>query len=196
MSLALDKQPSRLARALLFARNFVTHPNMLGSVFPSSRFLVNRLLRQIDWRRARVIVEYGPGVGVFTGEILRRMAPEATLVVFETNAEFVAFLRRSFDDSRLHVIHGSAVEVAKALARLGLGQADYIIAGIPFSTMPDAVRTDILEASRVALKSDGSFLVYQFSRKALPFLQRVFRTIQRDFEPLNILPATLYYCRL
>jgi len=60
---------------LLFSRNFLKHPRMLGSVIPSSRFLVNRLLRQVDWSRARTIVEYGPGVGTITSHLLRRLDP-------------------------------------------------------------------------------------------------------------------------
>ena len=46
---------------------------MLGSVIPSSRFLVNDLMAQVDWDRARVVVEYGPGVGTITQHILKRM---------------------------------------------------------------------------------------------------------------------------
>ena len=64
---------TRTGDALLFARNFFRHPRMLGSIIPSSRFLIKELLQPIDWNQARVIVEYGPGVGVITEEILRRM---------------------------------------------------------------------------------------------------------------------------
>ena len=66
---------SRTMEMLLFAGNFLRHPYMLGSIIPSSRFLVNQVLEPIDWERARVIVEYGPGVGTITAEILRRMHP-------------------------------------------------------------------------------------------------------------------------
>lgn len=179
---------------LLFARNFIKHPVMLGSVIPSSRFLINEVLGQVDWDRARVMVEYGPGVGTFTGEILRRMSPDATLVVLETNREFVDFLRRSIPDERLHVIHGSAADVREELQRLGFESADYIISGIPFSTMPDEVRESILRATRNALHPQGAFLVYQFSARVLPYLEQVFRGVHRSFEPLNILPAQLFYC--
>ena len=193
--MALKKEPSWLDRALVFGRNFVTHPKMLGSAIPSTRFLINRLLRRVDWKIANVIVEYGPGVGVFTTEILRRMRPDATLIVFETNGEFVEFLRRTIDDSRLHIIHGSAAEIGTVLAQLGLTHADYIISGIPYSTMPAEVRSSILEASYQALSARGAFLVYQFSNAARPYLQQVFKSVELDFEPLNILPARLFYCR-
>ena len=88
-------------------------------MIPSSRFLINRLLRRVDWSAAEVIVEYGPGVGVITAEILRRMRPDATLIVFETNDDFVAYLRKALVDPRLHVIHGSAAEIENVLARPG-----------------------------------------------------------------------------
>lgn len=167
---------------------------MLGSLIPSSRYLVERLLRQVDWRRARVIVEYGPGVGTFTAEILRNMHRSGNLVVFETNEEFVRFLEGSINDSRLHVVHGSAQEVGAVLARLGCGPADYVISGIPFSTMPEELRESILQATHAALRLDGKLLVYQFSGKVWPDLKKVFRQVHREFEPRNVLPAWLFYC--
>src|SRR5580692_2749080 len=102
---------SPLTQRLLFALNFFRHPFMLGSIWPSSRYLVDEVLRPVDWQRALVIVEYGPGVGTITGEILRRMRPDAHLVAIETNEAFVKFLKSSFADSRLHVANESATDV-------------------------------------------------------------------------------------
>lgn len=185
---------SRREQMLLFARNFLKHPRMLGSLIPSSRYLIDQVLKQIDWKKAQVIVEYGPGVGTFTTEILRRMRPDAILAVFETNSEFVRFLRDSIPDPRLHIVHGSATEVEDLLTRLGRGPADYVVSGIPFSTMPDEVRDTILRRTYSALRPQGAFLVYQFSCGVLPYLERVFGYVYRGFEPRNILPARLFYC--
>lgn len=179
----------------LFALNFFKHPKMLGSIIPSSRFLIGKVLRQVDWRRARVMVEYGPGVGTFTSEILRRMRPDGRLIVFETNPDFVDFLRHSFPDPRLRVVHGSAAQVGTVLTEEGLDGADYVISGIPFSTIPEGTRADILAATRSAIGNDGAFLVYQFSPKVLPYLEQFFSRVTRGFEPWNILPAQLFYCR-
>src|SRR5688500_12950658 len=167
---------------------------MLGALVRSAPVPIKRVLRRIDWSTARVIVEYGAGVGTFTAEILRRMRPDAVLVVFETNDEFVQYLRESLRDPRLHIVHGSADQVGHVLKRLGRGPADYVISGIPFSTIPEDTREAILRSTREALRPRGALIVYQFTRRILPSLERVFGRVARDFEPRNILPAQLFYC--
>lgn len=189
-----SRNGSGQSRRRLFAQNFLKHPRMLGSLIPSSRFLVNQLLKEIDWSQAQLVVEYGPGVGTFTGEILERMGADAKLVVLEMNPDFVAYLREHFDDERLVVAERSAADVRAVLAEQGLGAADYIISGIPFSTIEPAVREQILSATHAALVPGGEFLVYQFSGKILPLLKVQFREVRTGFEPLNILPARLFYC--
>lgn len=185
----------RRAQLSLFARNFFKHPRMLGSIIPSSPFLVRRLVDRIDFGNARVIVEYGPGVGTITRELLERMPSGATLLALETNPEFVDFLRQSLPDPRLQVVQGSAETVHAELTRLGLPAADYVLAGLPFSTLPATGRESILRNSLEALSPQGAMLIYQFSSRVLRDLRRVFSEVECDFEPFNILPAKVYYCR-
>lgn len=180
----------------LFARNFLKHPKMLGSVIPSSRFLIRQVLRQVDWERAKVVVEYGPGVGSFTAEILARLNPAGRLIVFETNGDFVRYLRSAIQDPRLELVPDSAAEVGAVLDRLGLPGADYVISGIPFSTISPAIRRDILSQTRSVLRPGGAFLVYQFSGSVLVHLQREFDRVEQGFEPRNVLPARWFRCEV
>ena len=182
-------------QALLFARNFFRHPRMLGSIVPSSRFLIRELLAPIDWKRAHVIVEYGPGVGGITAEVLRRMRSDAMLIAIEMNPDFVSYLRGALRDPRLRVVEGSAESIDEVLRRCGQSQADYIISGIPFSTIPAPLRERILRKTRTALAPGGAFLVYQFSTRVLQDLKRIFGVVGRKFEPLNVLPAHLFICQ-
>jgi len=182
-------------QALLFARNFFRHPRMLGSIVPSSRFLIRELLAPIDWKRAHVIVEYGPGVGGITAEVLRRMRSDAMLIAIEMNPDFVSYLRGALRDPRLRVVEGSAESIDEVLRRCGQSQADYIISGIPFSTIPAPLRERILRKTRAALAPGGAFLVYQFSTRVLQDLKRIYGVVGRKFEPLNVLPAHLFICQ-
>lgn len=180
--------------ALVFARNFFRNPRMLGSVIPSSRYLVHHLLRDIDWERARVIVELGPGVGTITREVLRRMRADAVLLAFEINDDFVRHLKEHLDDPRLRVHHRSGVEIGNVLRELRLGKADYVIAGIPFSIMSEEDRTAVLRNCHDALAEGGVMLVYQFSARVRADLEKLFGRVRRMFEPRNVLPAHLFEC--
>jgi phospholipid N-methyltransferase len=84
--------------------------------------------------------------------------------------------------------------VRTILAELGIQQADYIISGIPYSTLSIPDRERILQESNMALRQNGVLLVYQFTTAVLPHLQDVFQEVRQDFEPLNILPARIFYC--
>jgi phospholipid N-methyltransferase len=188
-----SRSAAQLDRLLLFARNFVKHPRMLGSFVPSSRYLIRQILAEIDFDRAHVIVEYGPGVGPITRALLRRMRSAAHLVALERNPELADYLRHTFRDKRLHVLTESAEHAGAALERLGLSRADYVISGIPFSTMPAGERKRVVRATRAVLEKDGAFLVYQFSRAVLPELRSAFSEVREEFEPRNIPPARLFY---
>jgi len=184
----------RKSRLGLFARGFLKHPNMVGWMLPSSPFLVEEVLKQINWAEARVVVEYGPGVGAFTAKVLDRMRPDAELIALELNPDFYEFLNDSLRDPRFHLIQESATEIDTVLSRLGIAQVDYVISGIPFKTIPHGLRDHIIRKTHSVLRPRGTFLVYQFSNAVLPHLERVFSRVSRDFELLNILPARLYYC--
>jgi phospholipid N-methyltransferase len=191
---AAKKSATKASSAALFARNFFRHPSMLGSVIPSSPFLVNDLMNQVKWDRARVLVEFGPGVGTITREILKRMRHDAVLVAIETNDDFVGYLSDNISDSRLRIVHGSAAHVRRILSEQDLAPADYIISSIPYSLMQDSMRREILAESREALKARGSMLVFQYTRNLLPYLQSSFSSVEQGFQLFNILPACIFHC--
>jgi len=178
----------------LFARNFFRHPSMLGSIVPSSPFLVKDIMAQIDWDRARVLVEFGPGVGTITREALKRMRHDAVLVVIELNEDFVQYLSSSIRDPRLRVVHGSAAHVRRILSEQGLAPADYIISSLPYSLLAEEMRREIVEESRNALKAQGSLLVFQYNRTLLPYLKSSFSSVRLGFQLFNILPALIFHC--
>ncbi len=178
---------------IAFLRGFLKNPVMVGSVIPSSRRLIDRMLGPVQWDTTKLFVEYGPGVGTFTRVILERLPENAKLVTVDTNAEFTDFLRTSIDDPRLIPVTASAADIEKVLADRGLPQADYILSGLPFSTLPPGVGDAIGAATARAIRPGGAFLVYQFSPKVRDFIAPVFDRIERGFEWLNVPPATLFW---
>jgi phospholipid N-methyltransferase len=176
---ASDKAgPGKVGEVLVFMANFVKNPARVGWLLPSSRFVVNDVLKQIDWHRARVIVEYGPGTGTFTTRMLKRMRPDAQLIAVEINPEFCRFLS----------------EIDSILSRFGATEVDYVISGIPFATLPHHLRHSIVRKTHSVLRRNGKFLVYQVSSAVLPYLESVFGDVSRRFQPLNFVPTQLFCC--
>jgi phospholipid N-methyltransferase len=178
----------------LFARTFLKYPNMVGWMLPSSSWVVDRVLNEVNWGQAAVVVEYGPGLGAFTGKLLERMRPDATLIAFEINPIFIESLKKQFADPRLRLIERSATEVALVLGELGLSAADYVISGIPFKTMPHPLRDEVVRQTHRVLRAQGRFLVYQLSTVVRPYLESVFADVRTESELLSLPPARMFYC--
>lgn len=177
----------------MFFKGFLRHPVMVGSIIPSSRKLIRHMLSRTDWANTRLFVEYGPGVGTFCQAVLDRMAPDATYIAIDTNPDFIDYLARTIVDPRFVPVLGSAADVRRIIADHGFDQADYILSGLPFSTLPPGIGPKIATETAAALRPGGAFLVYQFSPKVRDFLEMGFKRIDHKFEPVNIPPAQLYW---
>lgn len=177
----------------VFFRGFVEHPRMVGSIIPSSRFTVQCMLEPVDWRDCRLFVEYGPGIGTFCRPVLERLSGDATLIVIDTNPLYIDYLQRTIRDKRFHAVLGSAADVEQIIRERGFEQADYILSGLPFSTLPAGVAPAIGAATHRALRPGGGFLVYQFTAACLDYMRPHFPRIDSGFEWLNILPCKLFW---
>jgi phospholipid N-methyltransferase len=179
-----------------FLRSFLRDWRTIGSVTPSSRFLVRAMLENVPFGQARRIVEYGPGTGVFTSAVLRRLAPDGQLLALDTEAHFIESLQARLPDARLLPVRGSAAAIQRHLAALGWPGANAIISGIPYTAMPHDLRVAILRASAAALAPDGVFLAYQYSPYIRSLLGQIFDHVETRVVVRNLPPACYFICRL
>lgn len=176
---------------LAFFRGFLRHPQAVASIVPSSRFLERRLARLTHANQARVLVELGPGTGGTTRAMLAAMPPDATLLAIEINPRFVALLK-AHRDPRLIVHHGSAEHLRAALAAHGLAQANAVLSGIPFSTMPARLGRRILQEVWESLAGGGCFVAYQFRGRVATLARDIMGKPEAAIEPLNVPPVRIY----
>ena len=185
-----SKGPGPLA---MFFKGFLRHPVMVGSIIPSSKKLIRHMLSRTDWDNTKLFVEYGPGVGTFCQEILDRMAPDATYIAIDLNPDFIDYLARTIVDPRFVPVLGSAADVRRIIQDHGHAQADYVLSGLPFSTLPPGIGPKIAEETHAVLRPGGAFLVYQFSPKVREYIAPHFERIERSFEWINIPPCHLFW---
>ena len=179
---------------ILFFSTFLKSPKKIGSVTPSSRFLVKALLKNIDFKNSKCIAEYGPGTGCITLEILKKARKDAKILCFETNKKFCSYLNKSINDKRLIIINDSAENISKHLNKRGITKVDFVVSALPFSVLPDKEKLAIIKETRNTLKKNGKFVVYQYLNNFKKYLHIYFSDISIKFVPLNMPPAFVYVC--
>lgn len=177
---------------MVFLRRFFIAPSRVGSLVPSSRFLSERMLQQVNWNEARVIVELGPGTGVFTKEILEYKHPDSLYFVVERDPQFRDMLLDRFPEL---VIYEEAVLLDTYLQKMGVSTVDVIISGLPFAVFTEEQRASILDQVEKVLTPGGLFITFQYSLQLRAELEARFEQMDIDFTPLNIPPAFIYTCR-
>ncbi|MCE7798173.1 methyltransferase domain-containing protein [Sphingobium sufflavum] len=173
-------------------KEFLRDPSMVGSAFPASRRMIDKMLADVPWKEIDVFVEYGPGTGRFTEEALRRLGPHAKLVAIDTSPDFTRNLERQIRDRRLIAVAGSAQDVENILSLRGLDSADCILSGLPFSNVGRLEGRAIMDASWSVLATNGHFLAYQMRKAIRPLLDERFHMVSESFEWRNVPPCHLY----
>ncbi|MCL2500145.1 MAG: SAM-dependent methyltransferase [Defluviitaleaceae bacterium] len=179
-----------------FAKQYITKPRSIGAIAPSSRFLARKMVATIDFDKARCIVEFGPGTGVFTDRILHRRNTETVVIIIERNGDFCDALHRKYKDTpNLHIINGSAERIGTYLAERGIPRADYIVSGLPFASLPKEVSGSILTQTRKYLHDEGRFITFQYTLIRKDLISRHFGSIQITREIRNLPPAYVLSCK-
>jgi phospholipid N-methyltransferase len=164
---------------------------MVGSIIPSSGSTIDKMLAPVKWDDCKLFVEYGPGVGTFCRPVLDRLPRGGELLVIDTNPLFIDYLKHEIRDSRFHPVLGSAEDVEEIVGTLGHAHADYVLSGLPFSTLPDGVGPAIAAATYRVVRPGGAFLTYQFSTVARDLTARNFERVDTGITWLNIPPCLL-----
>jgi phosphatidylethanolamine/phosphatidyl-N-methylethanolamine N-methyltransferase len=175
-----------------YFRVFLDDP-AVAAVTPSSKFVVERVIKAMDLEHAKLVVEYGAAEGVITKQILRKLRPDAKLVAIEFNQKLFDNLVATVKDPRLIPVHGDVREVDKILQRAGIsGPVDAITSGVPFSYFSNRGRHELLLKTSEMLRPGGRFVPYQVTTHLIPLLKDYFSDVDTQFEVRNIPPHFVF----
>jgi len=186
---------SKIIEKIEFIYQFLNKPKTVGAITPSSRHLTKKILSFVDFKKeGLVLLEYGPGTGPFTSEIVKYLKPTDQLIVIELNPKFAIDLKEKFKDYKNVKIHEDCVaNTQKILDKEGIKQVDYIISGIPFSSLPKDVTEDILINTKSIMSNTTLFLTFQYSKFKKESFEKYFEIIDVKFVFRNI-PSAFVFC--
>ena len=182
---------------LLFFGKFLRHGTKIASLAPSSPWLSRATVRNVDWAKARVLVELGSGTGPITRVIAERAHPDCKVLALERDHDFAEILRAKFrGQANLEVVEGDVRDLAEILAARGIERADHVISGLPVPSFPKDLQRDLFRVVKRVLAPGGTYnqitelpWVYQ------GLYRKFFNDVRFAFEPRNFPPAGAYFCR-
>ncbi|MCU0228993.1 MAG: methyltransferase domain-containing protein [Bryobacterales bacterium] len=179
-----------------------------ASVAPSSPQLARQMVMPAREIGAEVVLEFGPGTGPMTREILQSLPATGNLICFEVNPHFVGYLNARFRDERMQVLEVAAERAPDILQQMGQMHADAVISSLPLSFFPSDLRHAILSGAARCLRPGGVFTQFQYASgldcsgripkpyDLRPKLERYFHRVHRRLVWRNFPPAWVYHCTL
>ena len=203
----------------LFWREFRENFHTTGAVLPSSRWLSSALTRYVRRSAGGIrILEAGPGTGVVTKQIVRRMGFDARLDLVELNESFVSLLRQRFcQDPRFRLVADRSRVIHQSVTLFKTEEPyDTIISGLPLNNFDVDQVAQILAAYRRLLKPGGTLSFFEYIgvrpvrrlvgkpsdrhrlRGITRLLHKTFedRTVRREWIWPNVPPAWVHHVRL
>jgi phospholipid N-methyltransferase len=181
----------------LFLGKFLRQGTAIASVAPSSRWLAQTTLRNIDWDRATALVELGAGTGPITRAIAQAARPECRVIVIERDPDFARLLRQRFGGwANFDIVEGDVRNLAPILAKRRIERVDHIISGLPVPSFPRQLQRDLFKAVGTVLRPEGTYnQITEIPWVYWRFYRRYFEEVRFAFEPRNLPPAGAYFCR-
>lgn len=167
-----------------------------GAVLPSGKFLAKAMTASVgELPGEALIVELGPGTGVFTRELVRSF-PRNRLVAVEFNPVFVRNLRRDFP--AITVLQGCASRLKPLLVEQGLDprKVGAVVSGLPLLMMPKELSASVLDAVAQVLEPGRPFIQFTYSERAWRrfrpsgFRPRASKRVWLNIPPAVVLPFT------
>ncbi len=170
------RRPEPQNQRLTFLRSFLRSPSKIGAVLPTSKRFCRYMTRSVDWKPAKFVVEFGPGTGVVTDELLPLLPSTCRYMGVELDAALCRIFRQRHPGVLLH--RGSAADIERIARAEGFGPIDVIISGLPWASFKRSLQDTILSAAHRALKPGGKFLTFGYQiGEILPAGRRFYKDV-------------------
>jgi phospholipid N-methyltransferase len=184
--------PAWLADEAILLRSWARHPLLVGEIAITSQTTVRFMLDLVrsGWAEVPEVIELGAGTGSYTGQILDRLGPHATLTAIERDDRLAARVKARYpDDKRLTVL---CEDAGLELERREPGTVPLMVSALPWTSMPPADRDRLLRLAASRLAPDGELLTIQYSTACDRLFRRFFGDVTHAWSLANVPPAACY----
>lgn len=160
------RRASRFEPLFRFVSGFATNWKQTGSIVPSSRSLARAMTSILPEdsaaRKPIRVLEVGAGTGAITSEIVRRIRPDDTLIVYELSHDFAKVLeaRRVHDPDW----RDRSMELRMLPFPAGVSgeRFDFAICSLPFNNFPSTLVRQSMKAFHETLAHGGHLAFFEY----------------------------------
>jgi phosphatidylethanolamine/phosphatidyl-N-methylethanolamine N-methyltransferase len=184
-----------------FLKQFLRAPGVTGAVAPSSGRLARLITDTACLADRKCVVELGPGTGVFTREILKKIPSGCVFFCLEVNPYFAGITRKNCPGATVY--ETSAERLGSCVSSHNRKSCDCIISGLPWAAFGHAQQERLLEEIYRCLEKGGEFLTFAYIQGLLlPSGIRFRKLLTATFARVgrtgivwrNLPPAFVYHC--
>ncbi|HQZ27372.1 MAG: hypothetical protein KBF76_02680 [Verrucomicrobiales bacterium] len=184
-----------------FLKAFIRNSAQVGAIAPSSVELASLMTDWLDWNTLTSVIEYGPGTGVVTEVVTKRIQQQTRFFAIERDPQLAAISRLRCPN--VDVYEDCVSRVPTLCQEAGILQVDAILSGLPWASFSPELQDRLLAAMFEVLPPGGKFATFAYWQGLLlPAGQRFRRFLKANFSVVeqsatawrNLPPAFVYQC--
>jgi phospholipid N-methyltransferase len=195
-----------VTETLLFFKEFFQNGQAVGGIRPSSKKLAIEMASLINFNGPKRILEIGPGTGIITEEIIKRLGKDDSLTLVEINPQFARLLNEKKKEW-IQKEDAPSIEILNMdfLIYKSDKQFDVVIAGVPFNNFPLEVLKGFIKKIK-SLSKNFTYFEYMAARKIKGLFEdkEISEFFKKEVHPftqkdkkilLNVPPAKIRFIR-
>jgi len=178
---------------LIWLKNWIKYPLVLGAILPTQKFASNIMTSEID-NSSKLVVELGSGTGGITNSIVDKEIDGNEIVLVEINKEFCKILELKFPKAKIFC--EDAITFFEKFPKRFNREIDIIISAIPLVSLDKKSKEKICDLSVKNLKEKGKFFqITYFIRCPFPknlIVKHKLKKELKGFTLFNVPPAFIW----
>ena len=137
-------------------------------------------------------MELGPGTGSITRALIESGISREHLILIERDRRMADWLTEHFP--QVKVLHTNAGRLDKTLAEHSVGKVSTVVSGLPFCSLGDKKRDEIIAATFKSLKNGGRMIQFTYKPifSPIPYKKYGLKGMRESFVLNNFPPAMVW----
>ncbi len=173
-------------KGFLFLSEFIRSPFRIGALHESPPRVARTLAADLGLEHARNVVEFGPGTGPVTREILAAIPKSCRFLAIEKSPRLAKVFRERHPG--VAMIEGSVEDVRRHCTQHAMGPLDVVVSSVPWILLPKPVQDRTVAETVAAMRPGARFSMITYRHERLGIVKRFIDLMRAHFsqvEPMH-----------